>query len=80
MNKINESLEHLLGFEKKYCTSSKLANSQIVYWQYKILGNRSLKDHIPEIDEWMHHYEQFLNDGGDPYLLKQGGSFLGQEF
>jgi len=80
MKDANKSLELLLEFEKKYCNSSKLANSQIMYWYYKVLGNTSWKEVIPEIDEWVYHYEQFLNDGGDPYQLKQGGTFLGQHY
>ena len=80
MKNAKESLELLLEFEKKYCNSSKLANSQMMYWNYKILGINSLKEVIPEIDNWVYHYEQFLACGGDPYQLKQGGSFLGQYF
>ena len=80
MKDANKSLELLLEFEEKYCNSSKLANSQIMYWYYKVLGNTSWKKVIPDIDEWVYHYEQFLNDGGDPYQLKQGGTFLGQHY
>ncbi|MCO1602913.1 hypothetical protein [Desulfosporosinus nitroreducens] len=79
MENANESLEFLLEFEKKYC-NSKLANSQMMYWYYKILGDNSWKTAIPEIDNWVYHYEQFLNHGGDPYQLKQAGTFLGQYF
>ncbi|MCB8815833.1 hypothetical protein [Desulfosporosinus shakirovi] len=80
MKNASESLEFLLEFEKKYCNSSKLANSQMMYWYYRILGDNSWKAVIPEIDNWVYHYEQFLNDGGDPYQLKQAGTFLGQYF
>ncbi|SHI38722.1 hypothetical protein [Desulfosporosinus lacus] len=80
MKNASTSLEPLLEFEKKYCCSSKLANSQMMYWYYKILGDNSWKKVIPEIDNWVYHYEQFLNDGGDPYQLKQAGTFLGQYF
>jgi len=80
MGNANESLELLLEFEKKYCSSSKLANSQMMYWYYKVLGNNSWKEVIPEIDKWVYHYEQFLDNGGDPSQLKQEGSFLGRYF
>ncbi|GAB6152168.1 hypothetical protein JCM17380_09180 [Desulfosporosinus burensis] len=80
MENANVSLELLLEFEKKYCNSSKLVNSQMMYWYYKILGIRSLKEVVPEIDDWVYHYEQFLDCGGDPYHLKQAGSFLGRYF
>lgn len=72
----NESLELLLEFEEKYCNSPKLANSQMMYWYYKVLGNHSWKEVIPEIDDWVYHYERFLDGGGDLYLLKQADSFL----
>ncbi|MBC2725842.1 hypothetical protein [Desulfosporosinus sp.] len=80
MENANESLEFLLEFEKKYCNSSKLANSQMMYWYYKILGDKSWKTLIPDIDSWVYHYERFLDSGGDPYQLKQGDSFLGRYF
>jgi len=80
MNPANESLEMLIDYEKKYCNSPKLANSQMMYWYYKVLGNSSWKKSIPEIDDWVYHYEQFLENGGDPYQLKQAGTFLGQYF
>jgi len=80
MDNTKESLDLLLEFEKKYCNSSKLANSQMMYWYYKVLGNQSWKEVIPEIDEWVYHYEQFLENGGDTYQLKQAGTFLGQYF
>lgn len=84
MENANESLELLLEllleFEKKYCNSSNLANSQMMYWNYKILGVNSLKEVVPEIDKWVYHYERFLDYGGDPYQLKQSGSFLGRYF
>lgn len=80
MTSIDESLELLLEFEKKYCNSSKLANSQMMYWYYKVLGNQEWKKVIPDIDKWVYHYEEFLDQGGDTYLLKQDGSFLGQYF
>lgn len=82
MNNVNESLKFLLEFEEKYCTSSssKLVNSQMMYWNYKILGVNSWKEVIPEIDLWVYHYEQFLEQGGDPYQLKHAGAFLGRYF
>jgi hypothetical protein len=80
MENAKESLELLLEFEKKYCKSSKLVNSQMMYWYYKVLGINSWKESIPEIDNWVYHYERFLEGGGDPYQLKQGGTFLGQYF
>ncbi|TGE35072.1 hypothetical protein E4K67_27125 [Desulfosporosinus fructosivorans] len=80
MENSKESLELLLEFEKKYCNSSKLANSQMMYWYYKILGISSWKEVIPEIDNWVYHYERFLDCGGDPYQLKQADSFLGRYF
>ncbi|AFQ43676.1 hypothetical protein [Desulfosporosinus meridiei] len=80
MNPANKSLEMLIDYEKKYCNSPKLANSQMMYWYYKVLGNSSWKNSIPEIDDWVYHYEQFLENGGDPYQLKQAGTFLGQYF
>jgi len=80
MKNAKESLELLIGFEEKYCKSSKLINSQMMYWYYKVLGNKSWKEVVPEIDDWVYHYEHFLDCGGDPYQLKQGGVFLGQYF
>lgn len=80
MENANESLERLIEYEKKYCNSSKLANTQMMYWSYKILGHISLREAIPEIDDWVRHYEHFLDCGGDPYQLKQKGTFLGQYF
>lgn len=80
MENAKESLELLIEFEKKYCNSSKLANSQMMYWSYKVLGVISLKEVIPEIDKWVYHYERFLDCGGDPYQLKQAGTFLGRYF
>lgn len=80
MEELNDSLRLLLEFEKKYCNSSKLTNSQMMYWYYKVLGNNSWKEVIPDIDNWVYHYEQFLDHGGDTYLLKQEGSFLGRTF
>jgi len=78
LEKANESLELLLEFKKEYCNSSKLVNSQMMYWYYKILGLNSWKEVVPEIDNWVYHYERFLDCGGDPYQLKQKGTFLGQ--
>ncbi|KUO74176.1 MAG: hypothetical protein APF81_04615 [Desulfosporosinus sp. BRH_c37] len=80
MENADESLELLIKYEKKYCNSSKLANSQMMYWYYKILGVNSWKKVIPEIDDWVYHYERFLASDGDPYKLKQAGTFLGQSF
>lgn len=80
MDRKNESLERLIDYEKKYCNSAKLANSQMMYWFYKVLGNNSWKEVIPDIDNWVYHYEQFLDAGGDPYQLKQEGTFLGKYF
>ena len=79
MKDINQSLDMLLKFEEKYC-STKIANSQIMYWFYKIQGVNSLKKLIPEIDDWVYHYERFLDCGGNPYELKQPNSFLGHYF
>lgn len=79
MEKTSEFLELLLEFENKYCNSSKIVNSQMMYWNYKIQGNSSLKEIVPEIDNWVYLYEQFLDCGGDTYHLKQG-TFLGQFF
>lgn len=79
MENAKESLELLIEFEKKYC-NSKLANSQMMYWSYKVLGITSWKEIVPEIDIWVYHYERFMECGGDPYALKQAGSFLGRYF
>lgn len=79
MQNTNQFLAVLLEFEDKYCNSTKIVNSQMMYWQYKISGNKSLKEAIPEIDNWVYHYEQFMESGGDTYHLKQG-TFLGQSF
>lgn len=76
----NESLDLLLEFEKKYCNSSKLVNSQMMYWHYKVMGNKSWKKVVPEIDHWVYHYERFLSCDGDLYKLKQADTFFGRYF
>lgn len=79
MQKSCDSLERLLKFEDKYCTS-KMVNSQMMYWYYKIKGLNTLKETVPEIDDWVYHYEQFLECGGDTNALKQPDTFLGRYF
>ena len=79
MKNKNESLEVLLEFENKYCTS-KMVNSQMMYWYYKIKGNCELKEVVPKIDDWVYHYERFLEFGGDPYELKLPDTFLGRYY
>jgi len=79
MQKSCESLERLKEFEEKYCTS-KMVNSQMMYWYYKIKGHNKLKDSVPEIDDWVYHYEQFLDIGGDLNELKEPDAFLGRYF
>lgn len=63
------SRDMLLSLQEKYASSG--VNSYDVYWHYKVQGFKYWADFIPEIEDWVYHYESFLKYGGNPDELKK---------
>jgi hypothetical protein len=59
----------LKKLEEKYSSSG--VNSYRVYWYYQIQGFKEFAEFIPEIDDWIYYYEQYVKYGGDLSELKQ---------
>lgn len=67
------SKEKLIEFEEQYKSSG--VNSRLVYWYYKTQGFEQVKESIPEVDDWVHYYECFLECGGNPLDLESDEDF-----
>ncbi len=67
------SKEKLISFQDKFGLPSYLIN-----WYYKIQGFDSLKEFMPEVEDWVYYYERFLRYGGNPDELKEPDDYIRQ--